>query len=268
MNKDIRLSVSFLTHRKRKKLHRKLGAEGVLAFIDLLLNTAMSRPKGILFGMDEEDIALDAQWDGDAIEFVSVLIEVGFLEKGADHGYKIHDWEIHNAFAAHADERSERARTAAAVRWKKNGTANECGSDADSMQDECGSDADSMQDVQTSNAPSPSPSPSPSPTPSPNPIPYKEIILYLNEKAGKDFKLNGKDSMKYIKARWNDGFRLDDFKYVIDVKFSKWASDPKMKDYLRPSTLFSTKFEGYRNEKTVESQSFKPKFIDTDNLYD
>ena len=51
--------------------------------------------------------------------------------------------------------------------------------------------------------------------------------------------------MKHIKARWEDGYRLEDFFSVIDVKVAEWKEDKKMCVYLRPSTLFSPKFEGY-----------------------
>ena len=43
-------------------------------------------------------------------------------------------------------------------------------------------------------------------------IPYKEIIEYLNKKAGKHFKHNTAKTKDFIKARWNQDFRLEDFK--------------------------------------------------------
>jgi uncharacterized phage protein (TIGR02220 family) len=89
-----------------------------------------------------------------------------------------------------------------------------------------------------------------------NNIPYKEIIQYLNEKTGKDFKHTTKETRRFIKARWNAGFRLEDFKIVIDRKVAKWSNDPKMVDYLRPETLFGTKFESYLNEKTPEERLY------------
>jgi predicted phage replisome organizer/uncharacterized phage protein (TIGR02220 family) len=79
-------------------------------------------------------------------------------------------------------------------------------------------------------------------------IPFKEIVGYLNQQANTNFRASGADTKKHIKARWNDGFRLDDFKKVIDVKTKQWLNDPKMKGYLRPGTLFGPKFEGYLNE--------------------
>ncbi|GFE45960.1 conserved phage C-terminal domain-containing protein [Streptococcus canis] len=78
-------------------------------------------------------------------------------------------------------------------------------------------------------------------------VPYKEIIYYLNEKASRKYKPNGQKTKSCIKARWNDGFRLDDFKHVIDTMVKDW-SGTKYEKYLRPETLFGSKFEGYLNQ--------------------
>ena len=82
-----------------------------------------------------------------------------------------------------------------------------------------------------------------------NIIPYSEIISHLNDKAGKNYKATTRVTKDAIKARWNEGHRLTDFKAVIDKKCAQWASDEKMEQYLRPQTLFGTKFEAYLNEK-------------------
>lgn len=80
-----------------------------------------------------------------------------------------------------------------------------------------------------------------------NQIPYADIIDYLNLKAGTKFKPDSSDTRKKIHARWCDGFRLNDFKQVIDVKTTEWL-DTEMDKYLRPKTLFGTKFEDYLNQ--------------------
>lgn len=80
-------------------------------------------------------------------------------------------------------------------------------------------------------------------------VPYKEVIEYLNYRTGKNYTATAKKTRELIKARFNDGFNLDDFKIVIDKKTSQWLNDPKMDRYLRPPTLFGTKFEGYLNER-------------------
>ena len=80
------------------------------------------------------------------------------------------------------------------------------------------------------------------------PIPYAEIITYFNEVVGTHYLLRGKEIKKFIKARWNDGFRLEDFKTVLDKKTAQWKNDSEMSKYLRFETLFSNKFESYLNE--------------------
>ena len=53
-----------------------------------------------------------------------------------------------------------------------------------------------------------------------------------------------------ISGRQADGFSLEDFKYVIDIKSAQWKDDPKMDKFLRPSTLFRpSNFESYLQEK-------------------
>lgn len=78
-------------------------------------------------------------------------------------------------------------------------------------------------------------------------IPYSEIINYLNEKSEKNYKHTASATKKLIKARWNEGHRLDDFKKVIDICCSNWkgkefGNGQKGDMYLRPSTLFNGKF--------------------------
>lgn len=76
---------------------------------------------------------------------------------------------------------------------------------------------------------------------------YKDVIDYLNLKTGKAFKDKSKDSRKFIKARFDEGYTLDDFKTVIDKKTAEWK-DTEMNTYLRPATLFGNKFESYLNQ--------------------
>ena len=82
---------------------------------------------------------------------------------------------------------------------------------------------------------------------------YKEIVDYLNEKTGSKYRSSGSKTKSLIKARTNEGFNLDDFKTVIEKKAKEW-SGTNMEKYLRPETLFGTKFEGYLNEKQSANQ--------------
>ena len=74
------------------------------------------------------------------------------------------------------------------------------------------------------------------------------IVDYLNQKAGTSYKPNSKNTVKHINARLTDGFTVDDFKTVIDKKCAEWKGTD-MEQYLRPETLFGTKFESYLNAK-------------------
>lgn len=76
-------------------------------------------------------------------------------------------------------------------------------------------------------------------------IPYGEIVSFLNQKTGKEFNPQTQATKTVIRARWVDGFRVDDFKTVIERKTEEWRNDQKMSEYLRPQTLFGTKFESY-----------------------
>lgn len=82
----------------------------------------------------------------------------------------------------------------------------------------------------------------------------KTVIEYLNINTNRDYKIGSKETISVISKRIKDGFRIEDFKKVIDIKTAKWLHDPKMNDYLRPVTLFGDKFESYLNELPVLSK--------------
>lgn len=84
----------------------------------------------------------------------------------------------------------------------------------------------------------------------------KEVIDHLNAKIGSSYRSNSKKTKSLINARKSDGFTLDDFKTVIDKKTASWLNDSQMAKYLRPETLFGTKFEGYLNEVEANTASF------------
>jgi len=79
---------------------------------------------------------------------------------------------------------------------------------------------------------------------------YDEIISYLNYATGREFRATTKSYQTLIKSRISEGFKIDDFKKVIDIKAKKWLNT-NQEDYLRPETLFSTKFQGYLNENLI-----------------
>ena len=77
----------------------------------------------------------------------------------------------------------------------------------------------------------------------------KEVIEYLNSVLGTKYKATTEKNKSLIRARLREKFTVEDFKTVIDKKSNAWMHDPRMQKYLRPETLFGTKFEGYLNEQ-------------------
>lgn len=99
------------------------------------------------------------------------------------------------------------------------------------------------------------------------PIPYKSILDYLNEKTGRNFR-NVEANKKLIRARWNEGYRQDDFEKVIDNMMTNWQNEIfsngiKAKTYLQPSTLFSGNFDKYLNQIPMKKgNSNKPPMVE------
>lgn len=88
----------------------------------------------------------------------------------------------------------------------------------------------------------------------PDDIPYSEIIGFLNSllkisnKKSKGYRTSTEKTRKAIRGRWNDGFRLNDFKLVIAGQWLNWRNT-NYKKFIRPETLFQpSKFEGYLND--------------------
>lgn len=139
------------------------------------------------------------------------------------------------------DEKSERARKAANARWgnrpgKEDAVDDaaaraQADADAHAGASSCGN-AEVEVEVEYIDNPL---------------IPFDEIVHALNEAAGTRYRSSSDKTRRLIHARWAEGYRLPDFLAVIDTMAAEWAGDPKMAKYLRPSTLFSPKFEDYVN---------------------
>lgn len=76
---------------------------------------------------------------------------------------------------------------------------------------------------------------------------YSLVIDYLNKKANTNYRPTTKNTQSFINARVKEGYTVEDFKKVIDSKSKEWLNTDFEK-YLRPATLFGTKFENYLNE--------------------
>ena len=82
----------------------------------------------------------------------------------------------------------------------------------------------------------------------------KHIIDYLNKRTGKKYSVKTKKTAQLIHKLLDNGFTVEDFERVIDIKCKQWLNNGKMNQYLRPRTLFSEKFEDYLNEAPARVQ--------------
>lgn len=151
---DIRINLNYHRHPKIRKLKNRLGLEGVVSHQELLCYTAEYRSKGILYDMSTEDICLSSYWEGDVEEFINTLVELKLLDMRSSGIYEIHDWEEHNGWAFHKEERTAKAKKAAQARWSAKDDIKQCPKHGLELP---------IDDY--SNAPTPNPIPSPNPKP-------------------------------------------------------------------------------------------------------
>lgn len=81
------------------------------------------------------------------------------------------------------------------------------------------------------------------------------IIAHLNKRAGTNYRSSSKATQAHINARLAEGFTVEDFYTVIDKKCAEWKGG-EMEKYLRPETLFGSKFENYLNAPAVQSRTY------------
>lgn len=84
---------------------------------------------------------------------------------------------------------------------------------------------------------------------------YAAILSRLNEKAGTNYKPTSKATQGHINARLSEGYTVEDFFTVIDKKCAEW-SGTEMAKYLRPETLFGSKFENYLNAPAAQRRTY------------
>ena len=95
-------------------------------------------------------------------------------------------------------------------------------------------------------------------------IPYSEIIDYLNQQTGQALRPTTKLYRKLIRARWGEGYKLQDFKTVIDNKKKEWQGT-KFWNFMTPKTLFApSHFNEYLNANKLEANNNRGGGFDID----
>lgn len=76
----------------------------------------------------------------------------------------------------------------------------------------------------------------------------RSVLSHLNDRAGTHYRTDAADSVRLISELHHKGYTAEQMIDVVDKKVAAWLGDPKVEQYLRPSTLFGPKFEQYLNE--------------------
>lgn len=80
------------------------------------------------------------------------------------------------------------------------------------------------------------------------------VVDYLNHKAGTAYRHGIAKTVSLVSARLKDGFTENDFTLVINKKCEDWNGTDYAR-YLRPETLFGTKFESYLNQVSQQNRN-------------
>lgn len=96
------------------------------------------------------------------------------------------------------------------------------------------------------------------------PVLSEEVLKYLNQKKPSKIPFKpSRSNLKDIEARIKEKFNLKDFKSVVDYKVAEWKDSKKMRQYIRPDTLFGSKFNGYliqSNENEISKEDGSDNF--------
>jgi hypothetical protein len=109
VNTDIRINIEFWDHPKTVKMERRLGLQGIKSLQLLWFWAAKNAADGDLSHLDEEDIEIAARWTGESGIFFCALADLRWIDIEGEKK-RLHEWHLHNPWAASAEERGDKAR--------------------------------------------------------------------------------------------------------------------------------------------------------------
>lgn len=236
--KWIKITTDMFDNRKIKHLRRLPdGNSIVLIWVMLLTLAGRCNSGGMIFLT--ENIPYTPKMLADELDFeestvqlaLNALEQLGMIQTSGDGFLAVTGWEEHQNIEGM--EKIRESKRLAQARWRAKQAAIAEKSTVDSTVDSteiesnnADKDIDKEEDKEI----------------------YIKVIQHLNEKAGTRYKPSSSKTKTCIHARLAEGFSLDDFYTVIDQKCAEWIGTDWEK-FLRPETLFGTKFEGYLNSK-------------------
>ena len=249
----IKLKNDFFSSKEIKKLRRTAGGDTfVIIYLKMQLFSLQNEGKIYYDGIEEDfasEIALTLDEDPDNVRLTMAFLQnCGLIECN----------EVNECFLTKVPEitgkecdSAERVRKHRALQCNNNVTSSnnevtKCNTEIEKeLELEKEKDislSDKSDGVSLSEPPKKKKSKVPK-----HPEAYEKIIYHLNCKANTLYRPSGTLNQKYIDARLNEGFTVENFITVIDKKCAEWLGTD-MEKYLRPETLFGNKFESYLNQ--------------------
>ena len=246
----LKLKEGFFGDKPIKKLRTIAGGDTyTIIYLKLMLLSLKENGRLYYDGIEEtfyEELALEIDENADNVKITLVLLQkMGLLEEISES----------EAFLTQIPE-CVGSETAGAERVRKfrqrqNRKALQCNTDVTKCNTEIDIEKEKETEIREENNNSDSETESI----------YSDIVSYLNLRAEKNYKVTTPKTKTLIKARLKEGFTLDDFKLVIDKKCREWMGT-EWAQYLRPSTLFGTKFEEYLNANVNLKKEEKSEYAD------
>lgn len=251
--KWIKLDVSIPDNKKIKRIRKMPDGNNIVLFWVFLLSRAgESNQKGGLFFTEnvpytEDDLAADFDFSIEFVRFAIMTLEKYKMIELYDHIIFIKNWDEYQQMDKLEKIKEQNRIRQAKYKEKQQLLANSNVTVTLPVTQGNATDIELDLDLELDNKDT---------VEKLDDAPYQEIVEYLNKITHSNYKYSTPKTRTLIKARYNEGFNIDDFKRVIDVKTNEWKLTDNEK-YLRPDTLFGTKFEGYANQKEIVN---KPKF--------
>lgn len=256
MSLFVRIDVGFWSHRKTLRLRALLGDAALWIPPRLWSYAAQNQPDGDFTAYLPAEIGFLLGYSGDSQAMLQALQQAGFMD-----GAKIHGWADHNGFH---EKFAARAKKAAKARWDKRGEGEEKTREEKRREDKRGEEASNAVSIDKqclkhinsvnladSGDAKTTDSPKISSTNEERKNDAKNLILFLNEKAGKRFGTRP-TYIKQIQARLSEpDVTPDGCKTMILRQIAKWIGT-EYEEYLTPETLFRpTKFPGYYDSRDL-----------------
>lgn len=243
----LKLQNDFFSRKEIKRLRRIAGGDTLtIIYLKMLCRSLKDNGKLYYDGLDNDfvsELAMDIDEDTENVQItVNYLIKTGLLEQIDEVEYTLKDAESNTG--------TETAVAARVRKHRERQKALQCNTDVTAVK-QLGN-VEIEKEIEKENKSKKDKTYSPS-----LPSVAEDIVTFLNSMVGSNYKSTTSKTRKLIAARLAEGFTVDDFKAVISKKAKEWQGTD-MAQYLRPETLFGTKFEGYLNQPEVRNNRRSP----------